>query len=210
MLNRHPSSCAGVDCGSTVCPRAIPVAASMKRTRVTKSGGSLRTGHSLTQAGSLDPAFLIRGRDKIGSAEVPMHTDARSLTPDAALERLIEGNARFVRGEARFQTAQKDIIASLAYAQNPFATILGCSDSRVPPELVFDVGFGDLFIIRVAGNVISPGVIGSLQYAALHLRTPLFVVLGHERCGAVSAALEARHGTVEHPPPLMHLLNKII
>jgi carbonic anhydrase len=105
------------------------------------------------------------------------------------LERLIAGNGRFVRGEARFPTVQKDVLAELAKGQRPSATIIGCSDSRVPPELVFDAGFGELFIVRIAGNVISPEVMGTLQYAAVHLHTPLFVVLGHEGCGAVEAAV---------------------
>jgi carbonic anhydrase len=105
------------------------------------------------------------------------------------LERLVAGNARFVRGEARFPTVQKDVLAELAKGQRPGATIIGCSDSRVPPELVFDAGFGELFIVRIAGNVISPEVMGTLQYAAVHLHTPLFVVLGHEGCGAVEAAV---------------------
>ena len=105
------------------------------------------------------------------------------------LERLIAGNGRFVRGEARFPTVQKDVLAELAKGQRPGATIIGCSDSRVPPELVFDAGFGELFIVRIAGNVISPEVMGTLQYAAVHLHTPLFVVLGHEGCGAVEAAV---------------------
>jgi carbonic anhydrase len=105
------------------------------------------------------------------------------------LEGLIAGNARFVRGEARFPTVQKDVLAELAKGQRPSATIIGCSDSRVPPELVFDAGFGELFIVRIAGNVISPEVMGTLQYAAVHLHTPLFVVLGHEGCGAVEAAV---------------------
>jgi carbonic anhydrase len=77
------------------------------------------------------------------------------MTADQALARLIEGNERFIRGGARFPTVQKDILAELAKGQQPYATILGCSDSRVPPELVFDAGFGELFIVRVAGNVIS-------------------------------------------------------
>ena len=116
-------------------------------------------------------------------------------TADEALRRLVEGNARFLRGEARFPTLQKETFDELAKAQRPYATILGCSDSRVPPELVFDAGFGDLFIVRVAGNVVSLEVLGSLQYAGVHLRTPLFVVLGHSGCGAVKAALAARrHG----------------
>ena len=108
------------------------------------------------------------------------------------LARLRAGNERFVNGRARFPTVQKEILAQLAKGQRPYATILGCSDSRVPPELVFDAGFGELFIIRVAGNVVSPEVMGTLQYAAVHLGTPLFVVLGHEGCGAVQAALAAK------------------
>jgi len=111
-------------------------------------------------------------------------------TADEALQRLKSGNARFVSGNARFPTVQKEILAELAKGQQPYATVLGCSDSRVPPELVFDAGFGELFVIRVAGNVLGPAVLGTLQYAGSHLHTPLFVVLGHEGCGAVSAAIE--------------------
>ena len=108
------------------------------------------------------------------------------------------GNRRFVAGRARFPTMRKEVLAGLARAQRPYATIVGCSDSRVPPELVFDAGFGELFIVRVAGNVISPEVMGTLQYAAVHLQTPLFLILGHEGCGAVQAALHARfHGSRE-------------
>jgi carbonic anhydrase len=110
-------------------------------------------------------------------------------TADQALVRLKAGNQRFLRGRARFPTVQKEVLAELAKEQRPYATIIGCSDSRVPPELLFDAHFGELFIVRVAGNVISPEVMGSLQYAAVHLRTPLFLVLGHARCGAVQAAL---------------------
>jgi|1185.fasta_scaffold13661_2 carbonic anhydrase len=120
-------------------------------------------------------------------------------TAAQALERLRAGNERFVRGEARFPTVQKAVLAALARAQHPYVTLLGCSDSRVPPEILFDAGFGELFVIRVAGNVLMPAVAGSLQYAALHLKTPLFVILGHEGCGAVKAALDSRfHGAREH------------
>ena len=103
--------------------------------------------------------------------------------------RLKAGNERFLDGTARLPNAQTEILADLAKGQQPFATILSCSDSRVPPELVFDAGFGELFIIRVAGNVMSAEVAGSLQYAGRHLHTPLFVVLGHTNCGAVAAAI---------------------
>jgi carbonic anhydrase len=126
------------------------------------------------------------------------HGPATQFTADQALARLREGNARFVRGEARFPTVQKEVLAALAKGQHPYATILGCSDSRVPPELLFDAGFGELFIVRLAGNVLSAEVAGTLQYAGVHLRTPLFVILGHEGCGAVQAALAAKlHGARE-------------
>jgi carbonic anhydrase len=134
---------------------------------------------------------------------------ANSYTADEALARLIAGNDRFVRGEARFPTVQKEILAELAKGQRPYATIVGCSDSRVPPELIFDAGFGELFIVRVAGNVISPEVMGTLQYAAVHLRTPLFVVLGHDGCGAVGAALAVRDGARE-PSRIALLLENIL
>jgi carbonic anhydrase len=132
-----------------------------------------------------------------------------AYTADEALARLVAGNERFIRGEARFPTVQKEILATLAKGQRPYATVLGCSDSRVPPELIFDAGFGELFIVRVAGNVISPEVLGTLQYAGVHLRTPLFVVLGHEGCGAVGAALAARHGAQE-PARIALLLDNIL
>ena len=132
-----------------------------------------------------------------------------SYTADEALARLVDGNERFVRGHARFPTVQKEILAALAKGQHPYATIVGCSDSRVPPELVFDAGFGELFIVRVAGNVISPEVMGTLQYAGVHLRTPLFVVLGHDGCGAVNAALAARTGARE-PSRIALLLDNIL
>jgi carbonic anhydrase len=120
---------------------------------------------------------------------------AHPRSADAALARLIAGNSRFVGGTARFPTVQKEVLASLAKGQSPYATILGCSDSRVPPELIFDAGFGELFTVRVAGNVVLPAVAGTLQYAGVHLATPLFVVLGHDGCGAVEAALAAKlHG----------------
>jgi carbonic anhydrase len=107
------------------------------------------------------------------------------------------GNTRFLTN-AQYHGVSKEALADLAKAQHPFATILSCSDSRVPPELVFDAKFGELFVIRVAGNVVSPGVLGSLQYAGSHLQTKLFMVLGHEGCGAVEAALAAKfHGARE-------------
>ena len=131
-------------------------------------------------------------------------------TADEALARLMAGNQRFVRGRARFPTVKKEVLAGLAKAQQPYATIVGCSDSRVPPELVFDAGFGELFIVRVAGNVISPEVIGTLQYAGLHLHTPLFVILGHEGCGAVQVALAAKFEGARERRRIARLLKRIV
>src|SRR6188768_2204071 len=108
---------------------------------------------------------------------------------DEALARLIDGNRRFLQGEARSAAFRQETLAELAKAQRPYATILGCSDSRVPPEWVFDARLGELFVVRVAGNILSPEVAGSLQHAGSYLQTPLFGVLGHEGCGAIGAAL---------------------
>jgi len=132
------------------------------------------------------------------------------VSADDALARLMEGNARFLRGEPRFSRAPREALASLAEGQRPYAVILGCSDSRVPPELIFDAGFGDLFIIRVAGNVISPEVMGSLQYAGAHLKTQLAVVLGHEGCGAVQAALAAKFQGAQERSRIALLLQNIL
>lgn len=122
-----------------------------------------------------------------------------TLTAEDALARLKEGNECFLAGKARFPTVQKEILADLAKGQHPYATILSCSDSRVPPELIFDAGLGELFIVRVAGNLVSPEVAASLQYAGRHLDTPLFVVLGHTNCGAIAAAIDSHlHGTRHH------------
>ncbi|SFM04063.1 carbonic anhydrase [Variovorax sp. OV329] len=126
-----------------------------------------------------------------------------------ALARLQQGNERFVQGRARFPTVQKEILAELAKGQRPYATILGCSDSRVPPELVFDASFGELFVIRVAGNVLGPAILGTLQYAGAHLKTPLFVVLGHEGCGAVEAAIGTHFHAAQHRSRIELLLEQI-
>ena len=121
-----------------------------------------------------------------------------------------QGTPDFVEGSARFPTVCKETLADLAKGQQPYATILGCSDSRVPPELIFDADFGELFIIRVAGNVISPEVMGSMQYAGAHLHTPLFVVLGHEGCGAVKAAVDSKLDDIEYRSRIQTLVNNIL
>jgi len=108
-----------------------------------------------------------------------------------ALERLREGNRRFASGAAASYSYENFVRRTeLADRQEPFAIILGCSDSRVPAEIVFDQGLGDLFVIRVAGNIVAPSQVGSVEFAAERFGTPLVVVLGHSRCGAILATLE--------------------
>ncbi|MFU8814939.1 MAG: carbonic anhydrase [Pseudomonadales bacterium] len=122
------------------------------------------------------------------------------LTAEEALERLQEGNRRFVAGTCSTDTLASPARRSAVTAdQNPYAIILGCSDSRVPAEIVFDQGLGDLFVIRVAGNVVAPSQIGSVEFAAEWFGTRLVVVLGHSRCGAVVATLQQLMNRTEHP-----------
>ena len=117
------------------------------------------------------------------------------LTAVEALGRLHEGNRRFVANRSArsgFSSAARRV--ELVAGQEPFAIILGCSDSRVPAELVFDQGFGDLFVIRVAGNIVAPSQVGSVEFAASRFGTPLVVVMGHSQCGAITATLEELQG----------------
>lgn len=116
-----------------------------------------------------------------------------SVTPDEALQQLMDGNKRYVENQmAGAKLCDMPTRTSLAKSQKPYAIILTCSDSRVPPEIVFDKGLGEIFVVRVAGNIPDPVVLGSIEYAAEHLGSPLVMVLGHERCGAVSATVGAK------------------
>jgi len=132
------------------------------------------------------------------------------FSADVAIQRLIDGNERFLQSKAHLPGLPCETLAELARGQHPFATILGCSDSRVPPEWIFDAGLGELFVVRVAGNVLSPEVAGSLQYAGVHLQTPLMVVLGHEGCGAIQAALETKHEGVRQRSRIQLLVDSIL
>ena len=132
--------------------------------------------------------------------------DSPVVSPQEALDRLKAGNARFANGKSLHTHENASLRHQLVSGQHPFATILACSDSRVPDELIFDQGFGDLFVVRVAGNVVSDDVIGSIEYARIHLGTQLVVILGHEGCGAVTAALESR----KHPSSDPHGIQTIV
>lgn len=132
------------------------------------------------------------------------------ITGQQALQKLIEGNQRFISGQMLHAHQAADWRSHLTTGQQPFATILACSDSRVPPELVFDQGFGDLFVVRVAGNIIDSDILGSIGYGLIHLKTPLVVVMGHEGCGAVTAALKMIDGLAHETHYIAGLLNHII
>jgi carbonic anhydrase len=142
-------------------------------------------------------------------AEEPQLKQSFPKEPLEALARLKAGNARFAGGKTRHAHESADWRKHLVGEQKPFGTVLGCSDSRVPPELVFDQGFGDLFVVRVAGNVIAADVVASLAYAALHLGTSLFVVMGHTGCGAVTAALDAKLKKAKEPERIEALVKLI-
>jgi carbonic anhydrase len=114
-----------------------------------------------------------------------------TLTPAEAWQRMLEGNARFVAGQSSHPNQDASRRASLVNTQHPFAVIFGCSDSRLAAEIIFDVGLGDIFVVRTAGQVIDDAVLGSLEYSVGILKTPLIVILGHDSCGAVTATMDA-------------------
>ncbi len=134
------------------------------------------TSASATASASASPAVYTR------PTEITSPVEAETLLKD--------GNARFVSGSILPKDLSQSRRDELAGGQTPFAVIVTCSDSRVPPELIFDQALGDIFVVRVAGNVIDPVTLGSVEYAAEHLHAPLVVVMGHTECGAVSAAVE--------------------
>jgi carbonic anhydrase len=128
-----------------------------------------------------------------------------------ALDRLREGNERFVEQvKGRIRRSDEERRRELVAGQNPFAIVLGCSDSRVPAELVFDQGLGDLFVIRVAGNIVAPSQVGSVEFAAEQFGTRLVVVMGHTMCGAVRATLdEHRKPSTNRSPGLRSIVERI-
>ncbi|MEH2355299.1 carbonic anhydrase [Nostoc sp.] len=137
----------------------------------------------------LSASDLLWRVEQAKAAEIPS-TSAESLNPDAALQKLIEGNQRFVDHHPQYPDQSELRLHEVAQAQHPFATILSCADSRVPAEIVFDQGIGDIFDVRIAGNIATHEAIGSIEYAVVLLGSPLLMVMGHERCGAVTAAVQ--------------------
>lgn len=141
------------------------------------------------------------GAAEAGAGTVlPERDDEDALEPAEAYARLVEGNERFSSGTPAHPDSSEHRRAILGRSQHPFAAVVSCADSRVPPELVFDQGLGDLFVMRTAGQVLDDAVLGTLEYGVEHLHAPLIVVLGHTACGAVKATVEA----VEKKSPPSH------
>ena len=145
------------------------------------------------------------------AADPADHAKQKDVAIDAvqALKRLREGNSRFVAGKPQHPHETFDWRRKLEDGQLPFAVVLGCSDSRVPPELVFDQGFGDLFVIRVAGNIVDTAIVASIEYAVDHLDTQLIVVMGHSHCGAVSATVDHLTDVGGEPAEVVALMYRI-
>ncbi|WP_038167817.1 carbonic anhydrase [Verrucomicrobium sp. BvORR106] len=148
--------------------------------------------------------------------QAPAKTDAAAHapdesqpTPEQALQRLKDGNNHFVANKPEHPHLTPKWRTQLATGQHPFAIVLGCADSRTAPEVVFDQGLGDLFVVRVAGNVLNDELLGSIEYGVEHLGSPLIVVLGHERCGAVKAARETVAAKGEAPGHVQSLVKAI-
>ncbi|MDZ7958615.1 MAG: carbonic anhydrase [Aulosira sp. DedQUE10] len=149
----------------------------------------LRLGITGAVGAMLTTSDLLWLVQQAQAAELPSETP-QSLSPDAALQKLIEGNQRFVQHHPQYPDQSAARLQEVAQAQHPFATILSCADSRVPAEIIFDQGIGDIFDVRIAGNIATPEALGSIEYAVTLLGSPVLMVLGHERCGAVTAAVK--------------------
>jgi carbonic anhydrase len=162
-----------------------------------------------TRLTSLLLSITLLGASQFARAADPAHSDQPSVAPADAISKLKEGNGRYTSGNLQHpgQTAERR--TELAKTQHPFAGIVCCSDSRVPPEIVFDQGLGDLFIVRVAGNVINDEGLGSIEYTVDHLGTRLILVLGHQRCGAVDAARETIAAKGKAPGHIQSLVTAI-
>lgn len=153
-------------------------------------------------------SLLLGGLAALAAGTVPLRAEDAAIAPDAAWQRLVEGNDRYVAGTRRLADFSVGR-AQRALSQRPFAAILSCADSRVSPELAFDQGPGDLFVVRVAGNFVSDDGLASLEYAVNFLETRLIVVLGHSSCGAVDAAIKMVRDQLELPGHLPEMLREI-
>jgi carbonic anhydrase len=161
--------------------------------------------HLFALAGGASAALLFPRAPAWAAAH-----EGAAISADEALELLKKGNADFVAGKIPAPNAGAARRGEIAQKQTPFCAVLGCADSRVPPEFLFNRGLGDLFVLRVAGNTLDPETLGSLEYGVEHLGIPLILVLGHERCGAVKAAVEVAEKGTELPGSLNAIVDPIL
>ncbi len=160
---------------------------------LTKKGRRTRAAlkHQAGDKAALDQAMAsVKPMETAPAPAAPPEGPPQAVSPDEAIGRLKQGNAIFARGGASIALPTMARVAELSKGQAPFAVIVGCSDSRVGPELIFDCNLGELFVVRVAGSTVSREGLGSIIYAVEHLGAPLIVVLGHTKCGAVGAAVD--------------------
>lgn len=158
----------------------------------------------------LDQRLLDAARRGATMEEIAKLRDPIATTPEEALRELKTGNARFFGGQARRPEMSAAERRAQILGQTPFAVILSCADSRVPTEIVFDQSLGSLFITRVAGNVVDSGTLGSIEYGIEHLKTHLLVIMGHEGCGAIKAALLPAAERAKETPSIQALLDQIV
>jgi len=144
-----------------------------------------------------------KSMEGIQRADVPMPTG------EEALKRLMDGSKRYAASSFKHPDQSAERRVELKHGQHPFAVVLGCSDSRVPPEVLFDQGLGDIFTVRVAGNVLDDIVLASIEYAGLHLSVPLVMVLGHSNCGAVDATIQGQE-LEGHLPALTSVIQPVL
>jgi len=167
--------------------------------------------HILKFAAAAAAALTLAPRAEAASSKAPPKPE-NVLSPDAALKRLMDGNARYVEGVSRRHDFKHEREV-LSGGQNPFAAVLSCADSRIAPEYCFDVARGDVFVCRVAGNFASDDVVASFEYAVAVLNTPLIMVLGHDACGAVDATIKSiKDGTTlpGHLPVLVEAIRPAV
>lgn len=162
---------------------------------MTRINGFVGRRDVLKWVGAMSIGTSFAGCNLMGSKQSDVASDvdtvnAQPINANAALKRLLDGNQRFIQQRSEYPDQSLQRLRLVAKAQYPFASILGCADSRVPAEIVFDQGLGDLFVVRVAGNVANDMTIASLEYSTAILGSQLIMVLGHRRCGAVAAAIK--------------------
>ncbi|WP_330294471.1 carbonic anhydrase [Streptomyces sp. NBC_00503] len=193
-------------------PAAPPAAAPSRRTLLRTALAGTAAAGSVLGLGSASPAAAAPSGGPAEAAEVEAAEAAggsRPATPGEALRRLTAGNRRWAAYCQRHPDESPSVRVRVAREQHPFAIVLGCVDSRVPPELVFDQGLGDLLTVRAAGEVLDEAVLGSVAYGVLELDVPLVVVLGHESCGAVGAAVRADETGAQLPAHIQYLAEQI-